>query len=178
MSNNDTPITNFAAALFVIAAVAFGLFVFSSFVYEYSHAKSSFNWPHVNGSVIPDAGRASAGGESGKEVVWYEYAVGGKIYRACQEKFFEPDSLSTGQIGQTVKVFYNPKHPQDACLVPGVSNISTARIIAFLSTLFGGIIAIFYFFYQSVFPRKKKFSNTERERVQVFPNLKEWSQYQ
>ncbi len=96
-----------------------------------NHAKASANWPHVMGIVTSGINSQQAYDQSKIGRTWYEYEVDGKVYRCDRVSFFESGEIYNRAQGEVVKVFYNPKDLQDACLVNGVTKIATWRFYFF-----------------------------------------------
>ncbi len=165
MSTTNTPIANFVAAVIFVAVAAVGFLCLSSLYSEYDHANSSLRWPAVDGVIVFDVGINGTKDGSGEDSVFYEYAVGGKTYRSCVERFLESASLSRGQVGETIKVFYNPTNPLDACLSPGLSNITFSRFIVLVAFVSGFIFFLCRFLLTFVFPSEMKVRTVSREAL-------------
>lgn len=179
MSNKHTTVLDFLAAFFFIGVTAVCLFISASFISSYNHAKASINWPHVEGKVSQSANPAHLRGAKDPETVWYEYMVDGKKYDACRVRFFEPDVLSNAQSGAIVQVFYDPKHPREACLVRGVSDTTTIRILVFLGVLGAGIFAILHLVYAALFSSKSSWrvAQDAQKRARLAFENREWLHY-
>lgn len=96
----------------------------------------STRWPSVDGKVISEFYRPiQAGGSykyrSGEVTLPYEYVVDDQIYRSgrfslAHEKFRDVEKAAQEfaeehQRGAVVKVYYNPKHPEQSVLLTGPS---------------------------------------------------------
>jgi hypothetical protein len=87
---------------------------------------SSLQWPSVEGRILYSHGRT---GPSSETLLWYEYHVDNHRYVASKYRnggnVTPFDSVAKAAAkrypaGRAVPVYYNPRHPQDALLEPGV----------------------------------------------------------
>ena len=179
MSKKHTTVLDFLAAFFFIGVTAVCLFISASFISSYNRAKDSVNWLHVEGKVSENANPTHLGGARDPETVWYEYMVDGKRFDACRVRFFEPDGLSNAQSGAIVQVFYDPKHPREACLVPGVSDTTTIRILVFFGVLGAGTFAILHLVYSALFSSKSswRLAQDARKRARIAFKNREFLHY-
>lgn len=108
----------------------------------------SNSWEKTKGTVADTDIVSTRGARNTEETetIFYEYVVNGKKYRGKKVKMgiemrFTSDNYSSARdrlsmyrIGQSVNVYYNPKNPKEACLIPGgtFGNIAGLVIAALL----------------------------------------------
>jgi len=139
--------------LWILLALSFGVFVMM--LHQYLQERKSSRWPHVEGKVIESTVVDNFENSESEKAefrpqVKYQYRVDGTDYTAEQFSYNrvvitrnEATSLveQRYQPGHKVTVFYNPKHPEQAVLQPGLETkkivFMALRYTAFLiSTLF------------------------------------------
>ena len=148
---------SFFTVLFLIVGVG----ALSIGAYLYWRAKASQNWPWVMGEVLSARVRETVDTTgSGRTIsrhfpeVTYEYRVGGRTYRGKRIRFGGPLHtdretaeawLQSYPVGGQVRVYYNPKRPQEAVLQPSSSPTAWILIFVGLFSLFVGLALLMDF---------------------------------
>lgn len=156
----------FVGALFQcgsLMVIAVGLLLLLSNI---RHAQASTAWPQVNGVVTAGVESHQVGGDANIGAIWYEYQVGGKTLRSNRVSFFEDNQLYKHPEGELVKVFYNPKETQDACLVTGVSQVAMFKLYFFGFAFICGCAMVVQVMFQ-LFLEKEKEKLSTAEAVAV-----------
>ena len=148
---------SFFAVLFLIVGVG----ALSIGAYVYWQAKASQNWPWVMGEVLSARVRETVETtESGRTIsryfpeVTYQYRVEGHTYQGKRIQFGGPLHtdretveawLQSYPVGGQVRVYYNPKRPQEAVLQPSSSPAAWILIFVGLFSLFVGLALLMDF---------------------------------
>ncbi len=125
-----------------------------------NHAKASTAWPHADGVVTVGINSSQAGTDANVGNIWYEYEVGGKTFRCNRVSYFEENQLYKHPEGELVKVFYNPKDCQDACLVTGVSAMAMFRLWFYGFSFIWGVVMVFRMLYRIFYTKFAKNAKT------------------
>jgi len=102
---------------------------------NHSLGKQSENWPSVQGSL---AGESMSTRKKKRIHISYEYRVNGIAYKNSRVNF-QDDRASKKEIrsqynvGDALRVYYNPDDPEQSVLQPG------ARLTSLLMKLFGAL---------------------------------------
>ena len=118
-------------------------------------AYESTKWPKTTGSIVlsnMSGGEGSRGGTHYWPIVKYSYSInnnsyiGNTIFFSKSLTYYFLDDKYTREmvhkypVGSQVYVFYNPNHPLESCLMPGISKFSAFFIIIATLLFFAFII--------------------------------------
>jgi len=119
-----------ASYLLVGASLALGLFILALAISQLWSTHSSKSWAQTQGVIsqsiwAPPRSRH----EDGFAQITYNYSLGGQRYEGSnllpgKNEYSNPEQrekLRQYPVGAIVTVFYDPSHPQDSCLEPGVA---------------------------------------------------------
>ncbi len=114
--------------LFRLVIIGAGIiFVAWIFFGEYNNGQKSNDWPSIMGIV--EAGGPEAQGS----MFVYSYRVDGVDYQNDSLGFFQftdgergKEIIETHQAGDSIEIFYNPKAPEQSCLIVGMTWLGKA----------------------------------------------------
>ena len=117
-------------------------------VRQMSRAEASRNWFTTNGQVVYSSVHQESDGPYSVPVVKYRYRVEGQEYESSRIRFtWTGEStypwtaskvVNKYSVSKTVRVYYNPKNPSVAVLIPGL--VSRDYISAFIGLLVSWMI--------------------------------------
>lgn len=143
----------FIGTLYQIGTLTFVSLALLFLVMNMNHAKASAKWPSVEGVVTSGRNSQQVFDQNKVGSTWYQYEVAGKTYRCDRVSFFEPDEIYGRHEGEMVKVFYNPKDAQDACLTNGVTAVAQWRFYLYSFSFLWGIGMFSYMTYTLLFAK-------------------------
>jgi hypothetical protein len=142
MPNTPTPLPIVVMVVFLAGALGLGSLMLATGAGELFEALRSQGWPSVAGTIQTSAAhysssQAGAGGlrdrsasnETSVAAVTYSYAVQGRAYSgdririsrvASGDSSYAKADVETYGAGRSVRVFYDPAHPQRSLLEPGM----------------------------------------------------------
>ena len=119
-----------ASYLLIGASLVLGLFLLSVAISQMWTTHKSTSWEKTQGVITQSNWVPSRSRHEGETLhVEYKYAVGGQRYEGTNilpgaNEYSERDQKEKFRqypVGAAVGVFYDPSHPQDSCLEPGVT---------------------------------------------------------
>lgn len=141
-----------ASYLLVGASLMLGFFILALAISQLWSTRKSRSWAQIQG-VISESTWAPARSrhESGFAQIAYKYSIDGQSYEGSnilpgKNEYSDPEQrekLRQYPVGAIVTVFYDPNHPQDSCLEPGVVTSLPFLLLAIASffSLGGGWFA-------------------------------------
>ena len=116
-----------------------------------NNAKASASWPTAQGQILKSevSHRSHEDGDTYSPEITYSYLANNRTYKSYAIKFGEnaydnkrqADEIAAGYpVGKQVKVYYDPKNPDNSVLEPGVS--SGSYIVLGIGLLFVAISLI------------------------------------
>lgn len=137
---------NFFLRLFLIAMpLVMGILFITLGIRNHALGKESESWPVVEGSFVSES---SSGQKKKKRIhISYEYRVDGVSYKNSRVNFAD-DKASKRKIrdqydvGDKLKVYYQPDNPEQSVLEPGAS--SGSLVIKIVGGLFCIALSIIF----------------------------------
>lgn len=135
-------------AVLLFCAFAAGMCIFAWGAWETMNGIASRSWPTVEGRIASVSVTEDLNSEYSSSPVWkvrfvYGYDVGGRHFRGERQSYdggskagYDGDYngsrgfLETHQEGEEILVRYNPRHPENSVLVPGLHGSSLFMMCA------------------------------------------------
>lgn len=131
-----------ASYLLVGASLMLGFFILALAISQLWSTHKSRSWAQIQGVISESTwAQARSRHESGFAQITYKYSIDGQSYEGSnilpgKNEYSDPqqrEKLRQYPVGAIVTVFYDPNHPQDSCLEPGVATSLPFLLLAIAS---------------------------------------------